>query len=131
MFNVVTATSGYYFPAGIAGYSEMKICVERIQVSVQFGLTLRHIRTLRFILFQLFQNILLLDEKTVRLTSEHKQNEAWVSVSDLSVTWPGCETSVLSDVSFSLAPQQLLGIIGPVGSGKVGQDLDLRVSHVI
>ncbi len=38
MYNIVSSSSGYTFPAGVAGYSEMIVGITRIQV----GFSVRH-----------------------------------------------------------------------------------------
>jgi ATP-binding cassette subfamily B protein len=51
-------------------------------------------------------------DRRAQLFSHH------LRVTDLSYTFPGSDSAALSNVSFEIAPGQIVGIVGKVGAGK-------------
>jgi len=41
-----------------------------------------------------------------------------IRVEDLSYTYPSADTATLSDLSFEIGSQEILGFLGPSGAGK-------------
>ena len=53
-------------------------------------------------------------KETAYLESKH----AGIAVSHLKFRFPGCDIEAVNDLSFTALPGQIVGITGPVGSGK-------------
>ncbi|KAM9804854.1 LOW QUALITY PROTEIN: ATP-binding cassette sub-family C member 4-like [Neosynchiropus ocellatus] len=96
-YGAVRFTITFFFPLAIEKVSEALVSTRRIQ------------------------NFLLLDEvsqKHLRLP-EADPGDYSLMVRDLKCSWdPTLDASTLKNVSFSVKPEQLLAVIGPVGAGK-------------
>ncbi|XP_053732526.1 ATP-binding cassette sub-family C member 4-like isoform X2 [Synchiropus splendidus] len=96
-YGAVRFTITFFFPLAIEKVSEALVSIRRIQ------------------------NFLLLDEvsqKHLRLP-EAEPGDYSLIVRDLKCSWdPTLDASTLKNVSFSVKPEQLLAVIGPVGAGK-------------
>jgi len=57
--------------------------------------------------------------KKERRYESNSEGHASVQVQNLNAGWTKESKLVLEDVSFSVVKNQLVGIVGPVGSGKV------------
>ncbi|XP_061082797.1 multidrug resistance-associated protein 4 [Conger conger] len=96
LYSAVRLTVTLFFPSAIEKVSEALISVRRIK------------------------NFLLLDE-TVKQGAEQgeKKQDPTVEMQDMICYWdPTLDAPTLQNVSFTLKPEQLLVVIGPVGAGK-------------
>ena len=55
-------------------------------------------------------------EKTISLSSTQVKGE--ITAKNLSYTYPNSRTSALQDVNFTIAPGELVAIVGAIGAGK-------------
>ncbi|XP_061143861.1 ATP-binding cassette sub-family C member 4-like isoform X2 [Syngnathus typhle] len=96
LYGAVRLTITLYFPFAIEKVSEALISIQRIQ------------------------NFLHLDEvapQHLGLPAEEKK-DCMMKIQDLVCYWDKQEAPTLQNVSFTIRPDQLLAVIGPVGSGK-------------
>ncbi|KAG5833705.1 hypothetical protein ANANG_G00278690 [Anguilla anguilla] len=97
LYSAVRLTVTLFFPSAVEKVSETLISVRRIK------------------------NFLLLDEtvKQVAELPQEEKKEPTVEIQDLICYWDETlDAPTLQNVSFTLKPEQLLVVIGPVGAGK-------------
>jgi len=77
------------------------------------------------------QEILLLDEKGTNETESSRKLLTFTGIqtNKVSATWTGnCKEPALENISLTMKPGQLIGVVGHVGSGKVGHHSPLNAS---
>ncbi|KAM8856472.1 ATP-binding cassette sub-family C member 4-like isoform 2-T2 [Spinachia spinachia] len=95
LYGAVRLTIALFFPFAVEKVSESLVSIRRIQ------------------------NFLLLDEVAPRPLAVAEKKDCIVKIEDLLCSWSTMlEAPTLQNVSFTVRPEQLLAVIGPVGAGK-------------
>ncbi|XP_006879633.1 PREDICTED: multidrug resistance-associated protein 4 [Elephantulus edwardii] len=95
LYGAVRLTVTLFFPSAIERVSEAVVSIRRIK------------------------NFLLLDEISQRNIQLPPDGKTIVNVQDLTAFWDkASESPTLQDMSFTVRPQELLTVVGPVGAGK-------------
>ena len=101
MFNTVRLSMTLFFPFAISQLGETRVSIKRIQ---------------DFLMLQERE-----DQDSGRLISSKEDPEEAVKMENIEGKWNQEETEkTLKNINLELKPGQLVAVIGPVGSGKVG-----------
>lgn len=100
-YNILRISMTVFFPQGIAQMAEAGVSVARLNK------------------FMLYEEIQMTDEKSKRQIKAYDGDEKGIFIRNCTAKWSESSTdNTLMNVTVSVKPEQLLAIIGPVGSGK-------------
>ncbi|CAG2121538.1 unnamed protein product, partial [Medioppia subpectinata] len=125
IFNALRFTMTFAFPQSVALAAELYVSCKRIQKY----LLLEEVRDRQYITHPMTGDgkdpdidakvPLISDHQNDGHLDDHHNEDCSVSVRNMSAAWdPTLENPTLKGITVSLAPGELLAVIGPVGSGK-------------